>query len=147
MLFFNFALIFWINKFWFIYSFSVYASQLWGITQYRTQVCPLCQNLKQILECLCSNSARYRWKMDKFAKNDKMINMFKLGFIATVRVFGSGVIGVIVVQRFWQMWRLSNPRGKYQLPLSCQVGWSSILRLRTFCINILVGGQITFVRS
>ena len=40
------------------------------------------------------------------------------------------------------MWRLSNPRGKYQLPLSCQVGWSSILRLRTFFINILIDGKM-----
>ena len=39
------------------------------------------------------------------------------------------------------MWCFSNPRSRYQLPLSCQVGWSSILQLRTFFINIL----ITFV--
>ena len=32
-------------------------------------------------------------KLINFRKTIKMINMFKLGFIATVRVFGSGVIG------------------------------------------------------
>ena len=32
-------------------------------------------------------------KLINLRKTIKMINMFKLGFIATVRVFGSGVIG------------------------------------------------------
>ena len=32
-------------------------------------------------------------KLINLRKTIKMINMFKLGFITTVRVFGSGVIG------------------------------------------------------
>ena len=32
-------------------------------------------------------------KLINLRKTIKMLNMFKLGFIATVRVFGSGVIG------------------------------------------------------